>query len=150
MSKIKLIKLLLSIIFKRFAVFCSLIKRGLKCSKESLQHVGGFYPVHKLVEFMLMQNLLSLHRIFGACEAVDLPTSRAQIFTRARRADFFGVFSAANASEIDFLKVLPFSFPVPVVGLSAKALALSFAFTAENIKSLPLALRARDKIQIDL
>ena len=92
MSKIKLIKLLLSIIFKRFAVFCGLIKRGLKCSKESLQHVGGFYPVHKLVEFMLMQNLLSLHRIFGACEAVDLPTSRAQIFTRARRVDFFNVF----------------------------------------------------------
>ena len=57
---------------------------------------------------------------------------------------------AANAIEIDFLKVLRFSFPVPVVGPSAKALALSFAFTAENIKSLPLALRARDKIQIDL
>ena len=35
--------------------------------------------------------------------------------------------------------VLRFSFPVPVAGPSAKALALSFAFTAENIKSLPLA-----------
>ena len=100
MSKIKLIKLSLSIIFKRFAVFFGLIKRGLKCSKESLQHVGGFYPVHRLVEFMLIQNLLSLHRIFGACEAVDLPTSGAQIFTRARRVDFFYVFrSAANASS---------------------------------------------------
>ena len=43
MSKIKSIKLLLSIIFKRFAVFFGLIKRGLKCSKESLQHIGGFY-----------------------------------------------------------------------------------------------------------
>ena len=41
--KIKSIKLLLSIIFKRFAVFFGLIKRGLKYSKESLQHVGGFY-----------------------------------------------------------------------------------------------------------
>ena len=38
--KIKSIKLLLSIIF---AVFFGLIKRGLKCSKESLQHVGGLY-----------------------------------------------------------------------------------------------------------
>ena len=46
--------------------------------------------------------------------------------------------------------VLRFSFPVPVAGPSAKALALSFAFTAENIKSLPLALCARDKIEIDL
>ena len=43
MSKKKSIKLLLSIIYKRFAVFFGLIKRGLKCSKESLQHVGGFY-----------------------------------------------------------------------------------------------------------
>ena len=60
------------------------------------------------------------------------------------------MFSAANASKIDFLKVLRFSFPVPVVSPSAKALALSFVFTAENIRSLPLALRARDKIEIDL
>ena len=44
MSKIKSIKLLLSIIFKRFAVFFGLIKRGLKCSKESL---------HMLVDFIL-------------------------------------------------------------------------------------------------
>ena len=42
---------------------------------------------------------------------------------------------------VDFLKVLRFSFPVPVVGL-----ALWFAFAAENIKNLPLALRAREKI----
>ena len=41
---------------------------------------------------MLIQNLLSLHRIFGACEAVDLPTGGAQIFSRARRVDFFYVF----------------------------------------------------------
>ena len=40
--------------------------------------------------------------------------------------------------------------PPPPRGPSAKALALSFAFTAENIKSLPLALRAPDKIDIDL
>ena len=92
MSKIKSIKLLLSIIFKRFAVFFGLIKRGLKCSKESLQHVGGFYPVHRLVEFTLIQNLLSLQRIFGACEAVDLPRSGAQIFSRARRVDLILCF----------------------------------------------------------
>ena len=45
---------------------------------------------------------------------------------------------------LDFLKVLRFSFPVPVVGPSAK-LALSLFFSAENIKNLPLALRARKK-----
>ena len=60
---------------------------------------------------------------------------------------------------LDFLKVLRFSFPVPVVGpllslafaaeninnLPSRALALSLAFAAENIKHLPLALRAREK-----
>ena len=45
---------------------------------------------------------------------------------------------------LDFLKVLCFSFPVPVVGPSAK-LALSLVFSAENIQNLPLALRARKK-----
>ena len=35
--------------------------------------------------------------------------------------------------SLDFLKVLRFSFPVTVVGPSAK-LALSLAFSAENIK----------------
>ena len=42
---------------------------------------------------------------------------------------------------LDFLKVLRFSFPVPVVGPSAKV-ELSLAFAAENEKTLPLALRA--------
>ena len=51
--------------------------------------------------------------------------------------------------SLDFLKVLYFSFPVPVVGLSAK-LALSLVFSAENIKNLPLALRARKEIEINL
>ena len=50
---------------------------------------------------------------------------------------------------LDFLKVLCFSFPVPVVGPSAK-LALSLVFSAENIKNLPLALRARKEIEINL
>ena len=50
------------------------------------------YPVHRLVEFMLIQNLLSFHRIFCACEAVDLPTSGAQIFSQARRVVFFLCF----------------------------------------------------------
>ena len=51
--------------------------------------------------------------------------------------------------SLDFLKVLRFSFPVPVVGLSAK-LALSLVFSAENIKNLQLALRARKEIEINL
>ena len=51
--------------------------------------------------------------------------------------------------SLDFLKVLRFSFPVPVVGPSAK-LALSLAFSAENIKNLPLTLRVRKKIEINL
>ena len=41
---------------------------------------------------------------------------------------------------LDFLKVLRFSFPVPVVSPS------SLAFAAENIKNLMLSLRAREKI----
>ena len=45
--------------------------------------------------------------------------------------------------HLDFFEVLRFSFPVPVVG--PRALALSLAFAAENIKNLPLALRAREK-----
>ena len=45
---------------------------------------------------------------------------------------------------LDFLKVLRFSFPVPVVGPST--LLLSLAFAAENIKNLMLSLRAREKI----
>ena len=48
-------------------------------------------------------------------------------------------------ANVDFLKVLRFSFPVAVVG------PLSLAFAAENIKNLPFALRAREKIiEIDL
>ena len=43
---------------------------------------------------------------------------------------------------LDFLKVLRFSFPVPVVGPST----LSLAFAAENIKNLMLSLRTREKI----
>ena len=50
--------------------------------------------------------------------------------------------------SLDFVKVLRFSFPVPVVGPSAK-LALSLAFSAESIKNLSLALRARKKIEIN-
>ena len=46
---------------------------------------------------------------------------------------------------LDFLKVLHFSFPVPVVGPRTKP-AFSLAFAVENIKFLPLALRARRKI----
>ena len=41
---------------------------------------------------------------------------------------------------VDFLKVFRYSFPVPVVS------ALSFAFVAENIKNLTLALRGRENI----
>ena len=40
--------------------------------------------------------------------------------------------------DLEFLKVLCFSFPVPVVD--------PFAFAAENIKNLPIALHAREKI----
>ena len=90
--------------------------------KGVFAHVGGFYPVHRLVEFMLIQNLLSLHRIFGACEAVDLPT----IFSRARRVDFFYVFR--GKSKRDRLSQSPsllISDPVPAVGPSAKARKLS-------------------------
>ena len=43
--------------------------------------------------------------------------------------------------NVDFLKVLRVSFSVPVLGASA----LSLAFAAENIKNLPLPLRAREK-----
>ena len=39
---------------------------------------------------------------------------------------------------LDFLKVFRFSIPVPVV------------FAAENIKNLPLGLRAREKTELDL
>ena len=45
--------------------------------------------------------------------------------------------------QLDFFKVLPFSFPVPVIG------ALSLAFAAENIKNLPLSLRAGEKISAE-
>ena len=41
---------------------------------------------------------------------------------------------------IDFLKVLRFSFPVPVLGP-----AFSLAFAAEKKKNLPLALYPREK-----
>ena len=41
---------------------------------------------------------------------------------------------------VEFLKVLCYSFPVPVVS------ALSLAFVAENIKNLKLALRGRENI----
>ena len=41
---------------------------------------------------------------------------------------------------VDFLKVLRYSFPVPVVS------ALSLAFVAENIKNITLALRARENV----
>ena len=34
--------------------------------------------------------------------------------------------------------------------LQREALALSLAFAAENIKSLPLALRARENFELDL
>ena len=66
---------------------------------------------------------------------------------------------------LDFLKVLRFSFPVPVVGPPALARfcrrkhkkstksssrSRSLAFAAENIKNLPLALRAREKIWVRL
>ena len=64
---------------------------------------------------MLIQNLLSLHRIFGACEAVVLPT----IFSRARRVDLFYVFR--GKSKRDRLSQSPsllISDPVPVVGPS--------------------------------
>ena len=43
--------------------------------------------------------------------------------------------------NVDFLKALRVLFSVPVVGASA----LSLAFAAENIKNLPLPLRAREK-----
>ena len=45
---------------------------------------------------------------------------------------------------VDFLKVLCYSFPVPVVS------ALSLAFVAENIKNLKLALRGRENIWVRL
>ena len=45
--------------------------------------------------------------------------------------------------QLHFFKVLPFSFPVPVIG------ALSLAFAAENIKNLPLSPRAREKISAE-
>ena len=41
---------------------------------------------------------------------------------------------------VDFLKVLRYSFPVPVVS------DLSLAFVAENIKNLKLALSGRENI----
>ena len=69
------------------------------------------------VEFMLIQNLLSLHRIFGACEAVDLPT----IFSRARRVDLF--YDFRGKSKRDRLSQSPsllISDSVPVVGPSPR------------------------------
>ena len=45
--------------------------------------------------------------------------------------------------QLDFFKVLHFSFPVSVIG------ALSLAFAAENIKNLPLSLRAGKKISAE-
>ena len=50
--------------------------------------------------------------------------------------------------NLDFVKVLRLSFPVPVVGLSA--LALSLAFAAENIKNLPPGLALEKKFELDL
>ena len=44
--------------------------------------------------------------------------------------------------NLDFLKVLRFTFPVPVVGTSFRSLA---RFCRRNRKDLPLALRAREK-----
>ena len=59
-----------------------------------------------------------------------------------------------SAHCLDFLKVLRFSFPVPVVGPSAKdelSLSRSLArFCRKNIKKLPLALRACEKIRARL
>ena len=45
--------------------------------------------------------------------------------------------------NLDFIKVLRFTFPVPVVGTSFRSLA---RFCRRNTKNLPLALRAREKI----
>ena len=45
--------------------------------------------------------------------------------------------------QLDFFKVLRFQFPVPVIG------AFSLAFAAENIRNLPLSLRAREKISAE-
>ena len=50
--------------------------------------------------------------------------------------------------NLDFVKVLRLSFPVPVVGLSA--LALSLAFAAENIKTLPPGFALEKKFELDL
>ena len=47
-----------------------------------------------------------------------------------------------TVARLDSLKVLRFSFPVPVVGSSEE---FSLAFAAENVKNLPLALCAREK-----
>ena len=45
--------------------------------------------------------------------------------------------------NLDFLKVLRFTFSVPVVGPSFRSLS---RFCRRNTKNLPLALRAREKI----
>ena len=49
----------------------------------------------------------------------------------------FHLFKCKVISRLKFLKVLRFSFPVPVVGPSA----LSPGFAEENIKTLPFVLR---------
>ena len=49
-------------------------------------------------------------------------------------------------TQVDFLKVLPILFLVPVIGPSAMTSRSLALFSAENIKNLPLVLRAREKI----
>ena len=57
------------------------------------------------------------------------------------------VVAAKRTSQypLNFLEVIRFSFPVPVVGPSDPTLSHAFA-ASENIKNLPLALRSRDKL----
>ena len=115
-----------------------------------------FNSTFQQTESSHVSNLCYKYKIYCPCTGYSVLVKRQTClqeelkFFLEREGQIFLMFSAAKASEINFLKVLRFSFPVPVVGLSAKALALSFAFTAENKKSLSLALRAGDKIEIDL
>ena len=53
--------------------------------------------------------------------------------------------------SLDFLKVVRFSFPVSVVGPSAKVeLSLSRSLLQQKTKNLPLVFRARENFELDL
>ena len=98
---------------------------------------------------------LCQYKIYCPCTGYSVLVKRQTFlqFFHEREGQIFFCFPGQKQARQTFSKSFASHFRsglIPVVDPSAKALALSFTFTAENIKSLPLALRARYKIEIDL